>query len=78
MRQWVQGLAFWRHDAAGCQCISVEPGGTVKCHLWGNQPFIPHVQSNPRRSLWCAFAISGLQHVELSLLHGELDVLHVG
>ena len=36
-----------------------------------------HFDGNPQAGGGGAFAVAGLQHVELVLLHGELDVLHV-
>ena len=42
-----------------------------------DQTFCNHIDGNFYRRLGGALAVTGLQHVELVLLNGELDVLHV-
>ena len=44
---------------------------------WSIRPFVRHVDGDLERRLRGALAGAGLQHVELALLHRELDVLHV-
>ena len=36
-----------------------------------------HIDRDLQRRLGCAFAIAGLQHIELAALDRELDILHV-
>ena len=43
----------------------------------GDQAFLRHVHCNLESRWSCALSIPGLQHVELALLDGELNVLHV-
>ena len=43
----------------------------------GDQAFLGHVHCNLESRWGCALSIAGLQHVELALLDGELNVLHV-
>ena len=42
-----------------------------------DQAFARHVHGHAQRRRGGALAVAGLQHVQLVLLHGELDVLHV-
>ena len=42
-----------------------------------DQAFVAHVDGDPHRRLRGALAVAGLQHEQLTLLDGELDVLHV-
>ena len=42
-----------------------------------DQPFLGHLDRHPQRRRGGALAVAGLQHVELALLHGEFEVLHV-
>ncbi len=42
-----------------------------------DQPLLHHVDGDLHRGPGGALAVAGLQHVELALLDGELDVLHV-
>mmetsp|Transcript_65885 Transcript_65885/g.104524 ORF Transcript_65885/g.104524 Transcript_65885/m.104524 type:complete len:356 (-) Transcript_65885:94-1161(-) len=50
---------------------------TQKSLRLGDQAFLGHVNSNLQGSRSCSLAIAGLQHVELALLDGKLDILHV-
>ncbi len=43
----------------------------------GDHTVIGHVHRHLQRRLGGALSVAGLQHVELALLHRELDVLHV-
>ncbi len=45
--------------------------------LLADQPFLHHVDGNLHRRPGGPLAVAGLQHVELALLDGELDILHV-
>ena len=42
-----------------------------------DQPFIGHIHGDAHGGGGGAFAVAGLQHVELAGLHGKLDILHV-
>jgi hypothetical protein len=42
-----------------------------------HRPSFDQVDGDLHRGAAGALAVPGLQHVELALLHGELDVLHV-
>ena len=45
--------------------------------LAGDEPFLGHVDGDLERGLRRALARAGLQHEQLAVLHGELDVLDV-
>ncbi len=57
----------------------VELGGLDPQHpfLVVDQPVLDHVDGNLYRRVGGAFAVTGLQHVELALFDGELDILHI-
>ena len=42
-----------------------------------DQAAVGHLDGDPQAGRCGAFAVAGLQHIQLVLLHGELDVLHV-
>ena len=46
--------------------------------LFGDEPLVQHVERHVQRGGAGALADAALQHPELSLLNGELDVEHVG
>ena len=43
-----------------------------------DQPFFGHLDRHPQRRGSGAFATARLQHIELPLLYGEFQVLHIG
>jgi len=43
----------------------------------GDEALLDHVDGNLYRSQAGALAVAGLEHVELGVLNGELEVLHV-
>ncbi len=45
--------------------------------LIGDQPLLDHINGHLHRRLGGALAVAGLQHEELALFDGELDILHV-
>ena len=45
--------------------------------VFGDQLFFGHFNRHSQRGFGCPFARTGLQHVELILLDGELNILHV-
>ena len=47
------------------------------CLIPCDQPLLGHVHRHPQRGRAGPLTIAGLQHIELVLLDGELDVLHV-
>ena len=57
----------------------VERGRVDPPHRLGlvDQPLTRHVHRDAQARRGGAFAVAGLQHVQLALLHGELEVLHV-
>ena len=59
------------------QLIELAGGNPQNGGLLVDQPFLDHVDGDLDGGRRGALAVAGLQHVELTLLDGELDVLHI-
>ena len=76
LRQHIaRGLGIERRVQQAGRAPSDRRGATASCLV--DQAFARHVDRHLERGLGGALARAGLQHPQLALLDGELDVLHV-
>ena len=75
--QGLERLATFGHQPVASQRFGVQAKRALARPVGRDHSIVQHVQGNARRGLRRAFATARLQHVEPSVLHGELEVLHV-
>ena len=76
LRQHVDLLSFFiqaRHQ----KIVKLVRFDAEDCFFLRDQAFVHHLQSDPNSGQAGALPITRLQHVELAVLDGELEVLHV-
>ena len=59
------------------QCVQVTGINHCHCFLLCAHSFIYQVAGNLQCSLCGSLAVSGLQHIQLAMLHGKLHILHI-
>ena len=59
------------------QLVELAGGHAQDRGFFVDQPFPDHVDGDLDGGRRGAFAVAGLQHVELAFFNGELDVLHI-